>query len=627
LIQSLKHVNNLKKHCPLNGLPFTSERKNTLSTTRIRRFVCLLILLLGILGAGFLTFIPRNVAHATDFGSPSWWSGPDCDATSYDNTAHKLLTTWSENGLKVCGPGSTGNYESFIGGSSVQEWQCVELVDRYLLLAFGAIPPGGTDGNQVVDHYTSYYPNLFQKVANNGTNHIQVGDVLSYYSPDNHTAIVTDTSNLNGSGTGTITVIEQNADPNGFHTQTVTSWVIKNGKDNDSGNGDTVEYWLTPRAWQTETSPTVSGEYTTLTGVTATATNDVWAVGYNSTSSYSKPYVIHWDGSSWSTKNPTGLPTHSYLMGVSASSSSDEWIAGYDSTGNTLVLYGDGGSSWTTATSANPSPHYVNSLAGVAAFSSTEAYVVGTYMDSATNMKSLIEDCVKSGSPATITCTQVTDTSPSTQNVSGGDNYLTAITTVPSSGLWAVGYNANSGYTPFTLHCSSSCSSSSSWSKYTVSSPPSGTHLQGVTAVSSTKVWAVGYSDSGTFAMHWNDGSSAWVIDDTSAGNLDQSGANDDQLYAVSSHQVSSGGSTYNEVIAVGYYRAHAGGTYFHTPLILSSSETASASPLWIDDPANGLGTNNANELAGVAMTSSESMAVGCYNPDGKCQTLTLHDI
>ena len=54
----------------------------------------------------------------------------------------------------------------FPGWSQENEFQCTELVKRYLYLVYGLQSMGGTNGNQVVDNYTAKYPNIFHKVVN-----------------------------------------------------------------------------------------------------------------------------------------------------------------------------------------------------------------------------------------------------------------------------------------------------------------------------------------------------------------------------------------------------------------------------------------------------------------------------
>src|SRR5260221_3738845 len=143
-------------------------------------FVCLMLFV------SVLSFaVSYRVAHATTYPAPSWWNGDTCDSTHFNASGHTahLLTTW--NGIQVCGYGPTqGGTDVSVqftsGGSTENEWECTELVKRYLYIVYGALSLGSTYGYNLVSNYTSTYSSLFTELANNGTNHIKVGDVFSY---------------------------------------------------------------------------------------------------------------------------------------------------------------------------------------------------------------------------------------------------------------------------------------------------------------------------------------------------------------------------------------------------------------------------------------------------------------
>ena len=84
---------------------------------------------------------------------------------------------------------------------------------RFLYLAYG-IAPYSANGSQVVWNYSG---SLLTKIAN-GTAGLapQPDDVLSYgaTSTSGHTSVVA-ASNVNANGSGTITVIEENAAASG----------------------------------------------------------------------------------------------------------------------------------------------------------------------------------------------------------------------------------------------------------------------------------------------------------------------------------------------------------------------------------------------------------------------------
>lgn len=100
-------------------------------------------------------------------------------------------------------PGAWGEYE----------WQCTELVYRFMYLAYGVVPYNG-NGDQVVDNYRPQYGGNLVKVTNGTGSLPSPGDIVSFVSQ--HTAIVTAVT-VDEAGNGTVDILEQNA-PNDGHT-------------------------------------------------------------------------------------------------------------------------------------------------------------------------------------------------------------------------------------------------------------------------------------------------------------------------------------------------------------------------------------------------------------------------
>jgi hypothetical protein len=181
---------------------------------------------------------------------PSWWGGTTCDTGNYP-ASHPLGASW--DGLVACGPGpnagGTDHLAHFFNGAWGElDWECVELAMRWMYLAWG-VHPYPANGDQVAANYATYKstynpngPNL-QYVSNGTTGVAPVpGDVLSYSSV--HTSVVT-ASTVNGSGNGTLTVIEENVGTgDGWGTLTVSGWQV-------SG---TVTGWLHNPAWSSGVS-------------------------------------------------------------------------------------------------------------------------------------------------------------------------------------------------------------------------------------------------------------------------------------------------------------------------------------------------------------------------------------
>lgn len=203
----------------------------------------------------------RPCLHYNNAGQcDSWDMTKDpvtCDWYNYQQKTKVtpfLLTYW--RGIQVCGPlplsvSTPDNLVDFYAGGSVeQEFECTELVKRYLYLAYKLPSQGNTSGKDVVNVYTKLQGSPFHKVVNDGSIHMvpQEGDVLSYdassKNASGHTSIVTG-SHQNQDGTWSITVIEENIALSGTATLTMgTDWKILP----DNNHYGQVSSWMTPRA-------------------------------------------------------------------------------------------------------------------------------------------------------------------------------------------------------------------------------------------------------------------------------------------------------------------------------------------------------------------------------------------
>ena len=249
--------------------------------------------------------------------------------------------------------------------------------------------------------------------------------------------------------------------------------------------------------WSLASSPNTGSPNNYFFGVSAIATNDVWAVGAYGTLGITDWQVIeHWNGTNWSLAASPTLTTPNELLAVSAIATNDVWaVGGYDSGGQSLIEHWDG-SNWNVAT--NPNPGTLNRFLGVAAISSSNVWAVGYVETNAGLLQTLAEHW--DGTSWSVI------PSPNVPNVS--DQQLNAVTAVPGSPneLWAVG---TAGTATLILHWNGV-----QWS--IVSSPNVGTNpdLASVAAISTNDVWAVGHTggSSGplTLIVHWN--GSKWSV-------------------------------------------------------------------------------------------------------------------
>ncbi len=202
-----------------SGVKLTTPNLKVTSTTRNE----------GIPPEDLTPYPPESIQDDLPF--PYWWDG-ECDA----NTYHEKAGAWAYplggtyRGVKACGPrpwfddASEVLVRFYPGAWGVLEWQCVELSMRFLHLAYG-IAPYQANGNQVVPNYNG---DILVKI-NNGTPRKvpQPDDVISS-GPETtygHTAVVIE-SNVDSTGNGSITVLEQNSSETGIRPHQVVNWEV-----------------------------------------------------------------------------------------------------------------------------------------------------------------------------------------------------------------------------------------------------------------------------------------------------------------------------------------------------------------------------------------------------------------
>jgi len=221
--------------------------------------------------------------------TPTWWQD-DCDKTNYyqatkDKTTGIGINTYRlgavYRGAPACGPrpyydkGPDVLVRFYSGAWGEYEWECVEFAMRFLYLAYG-IAPYSANGSKVVWNYSG---SLLKKITN-GTAGLapHPDDVMSYgaTSTYGHTSVVS-ASNVNASGNGSITIIEENAAASGSTALTVTNWSV-------IGDAGAVSGWLTanPPALTLSISKTGMGS--------GSVTSDPTGIKCGSACAYAFPY-------------------------------------------------------------------------------------------------------------------------------------------------------------------------------------------------------------------------------------------------------------------------------------------------------------------------------------------------
>jgi hypothetical protein len=286
-------------------------------------------------------------------------------------------------------------------------------------------------------------------------------------------------------------------------------WLHWNGAKTAPATGRTSQHQpsptLCPATWRVVDSPNESNfPNSGLWGVAPVSATDVWAVGVaGNERSGGQSLIEHWDGSQWQiVPNPNPSSIFDILYGAAAISANNVWAVGMygtmTGTTQTLIEHWDG-SQWSVVASPNPGS-LNNEFLGVSAVSANDIWAVGFITNIVPNQTpsdhALIEHW--NGTRWSVMAT------PGQQ---GNNDHLEGVAAVSSSDVWAVGTSVTSGQT-LVEHWDGS-----HWSVVASPNVYSGGDLRDVAAVSSSDVWAVGYdvATSGqTLAEHWN--GSQWQV-------------------------------------------------------------------------------------------------------------------
>lgn len=210
-------------------------------------------------------------------------------------------------------------------------------------------------------------------------------------------------------------------------------------------------------------------------------------------------------GGTWNVvASPNVTSNNTILNGVAAISTSDTWAVGYDypSTGGGKTLAEHWNGSAWSIV-ASPSPgSNFDDLSSVAAISTKNVWAVGLLVNSSSVEQTLVEHW--NGTAWSVI--------PS-PNVASSSSTLFGVSAISASNIWAVGFSFSSGNPQKTLveHWNGS-----KWKIVARPSPgTAGNNLSSVVALNTNNVWAVGSTNntggySQTLIEHWN--GSAWSI-------------------------------------------------------------------------------------------------------------------
>ncbi len=291
-------------------------------------------------------------------------------------------------------------------------------------------------------------------------------------------------------------------------------WAVGSFYNTNSGTNQTLTEQWNGSSWKVVYSPLAPGSSDNyLTGIKVISQNDIWAVGYykDMSQTVSRTLTEHWNGTAWSVVSSPNKGTGSnQLLAVSASASNDVWAVGsfYNTNSGTYQTLTEhwNGSSWKVVYSPLATSSSDNYLSAVRAIASNNVWAVGyAYAISGKPARTLIERW--NGSSWSVV---------SSPNKGTDNNLLYAVSSVSASDIWATGFYVTTSGGVSVARTLTEHWNGSAWS--VVSSPNASSsinHLNGVIALSSNDVWAVGYSITNdnprkTLIEHWN--GSSWSI-------------------------------------------------------------------------------------------------------------------
>ena len=251
--------------------------------------------------------------------------------------------------------------------------------------------------------------------------------------------------------------------------------------------------------WNVVPGPPILNGVSRLNAVSAVSASDVWAVG--DSANFTQTLIEHWNGSQWSVVPSLNPAFYNALYGITALSTQNAWAVGFSGSASgvqqTLIEHWNG-SQWSVIPSPNPKNSQNNALLSVSVISATDIWAVGYYGSNLGSPQYTLTEHWNGTSWSIVP-------SPTIDKKGGASTGLYGVTAISSSDVWAVGYD-NVG----NLHAVIEHWDGSRWS---ISSHPNlSTQLRAVTAVTASDVWAVGSAvGAQTLTDHWNGSSWSFV--------------------------------------------------------------------------------------------------------------------
>ena len=248
-----------------------------------------------------------------------------------------------------------------------------------------------------------------------------------------------------------------------------------------------IEHWDGTQ-WSIVPSPNPDSQLNELHGVTALSARNAWAVGYRGGTKNETPLetlILHWDGSGWrQLPSPNIAGGVNQLSGITAIAANDIWAVG-SAAGAPLSIHWDG-NAWSVVPTVINSGLSTERFTAVSGTAANDVWAVGQGSGFFTNQTFATIRHWDGFHWTQKICYAASASSPPEDYEGGGaDAYFTGVAAAARNDVWAVGVH---GSGPMILHWDGSA-----WTIVTHPRAfPNAAVLQGVVTSSGGSAWSVG---------------------------------------------------------------------------------------------------------------------------------------
>ena len=228
-------------------------------------------------------------------------------------------------------------------------------------------------------------------------------------------------------------------------------WAVGSSHNGTLPTRTLIQHWDGAQ-WNIVSSPSPDKQFNELRGVAAISANDVWAVGYRGGTNSDTPietFILHWNGSAWTqVTSPNISGGANQLFGITAIATNDIWAVGTVA-GAPLALHWNG-STWSVVKINVGSGLSTEKFTAVSGKAGNEVWAVGDGKGIFTSQTFATIRHWDGAHWSEKVCHAASASNPPDPYEGGGpDAYFTGVSAAAVNDVWAVGVH---GSGPMILH-------------------------------------------------------------------------------------------------------------------------------------------------------------------------------